>query len=199
MTHNSCPVRQILGSLDLLAVVILLMSLLPPSSVADTVGTKQRMVTKLADGIYEIRHKDPPDHFMHGNTVVIIGDTGVLVVDSCYLPSTAREDIAQIRQWTNKPVRYLLNTHWHNDHNQGNAAYAAAFPTVTIVSHAETAKLMVLRIAPYLSEYPHRMEKFQRELDTGKDLSGRALTEADKEDLKIAVSGGKEASETVSA
>jgi glyoxylase-like metal-dependent hydrolase (beta-lactamase superfamily II) len=156
-------------------------------------------VTKLAEGVYAIEHKDAPDHFPQGNTVVIIGDAGVLVVDSCYLPSSAREDIAQIRQWTKKPVRYLLNTHWHNDHNQGNASYAAAFPAVTIISHVETAKIMALRIGSYLSEYPHRMEKFQQELDTGKDPSGRALTEAEKEDLKIAVSGGKEASETVSA
>jgi hypothetical protein len=88
---------------------------------ADSVTAKERTVTKLAEGVYEIRHKDPPDHFSQGNTVVIIGDIGVLVVDSCYLPSSAREDIAQIRQWTNKPIRYLLNTHWHSDHNFGNA------------------------------------------------------------------------------
>src|SRR5438270_1888872 len=113
-----------------------------PSLLADSVSSKQRMVTRLTDGVYEIRHKDAPDHFLHGNTVVVIGDSGVLVVDSCYLPSTALEDIAQIRQWTNKPVRYLLNTHWHNDHVQGNASYAAAFPAITIIAQTETAKLM---------------------------------------------------------
>jgi len=43
--------------------------------------------------------------------VVIIGDSGVLVVDSCYLPSSAHEDIADISGWTRKPVRYLFNTH----------------------------------------------------------------------------------------
>src|SRR5437879_5148822 len=94
--------------------------ILPPYLLGDS-GGNQRTVTKLAEGVYEISHKDAPDHFPQGNTVVIIGDSGVLVVDSCYLPSSAREDIAQIRQWTSKPVRYLLNTHWHNDHNQGNA------------------------------------------------------------------------------
>src|SRR6185369_8115055 len=97
----------------------------------------------------------------------------VLVVDSCYLPSTAEEDIAQIRQWTSKPVRYLLNTHWHNDHVQGNAAYADAFPGIAVIAHAETAKLMALRVNSYLSEYPHRMEEFQKELDTGKNEDGK--------------------------
>ncbi len=101
--------------------------LTPALMLANSSSGKQRVVTKLAEGVYEIRHPNAPDHFSQGNTVVIIGETGVLVVDSCYLPSTAEEDIAQIRQWTSKPVRYLLNTHWHNDHVQGNAAYADAF------------------------------------------------------------------------
>ncbi|HYO92299.1 MAG TPA: MBL fold metallo-hydrolase, partial [Pyrinomonadaceae bacterium] len=83
---------------------------------ADSVVTRTRTVTRLAEGIYVIRHPDAPDTFPQGNTTVIIGEREVLVVDSCYLPSSAREDIAQIRQWTTKPVRYLLNTHWHYDH-----------------------------------------------------------------------------------
>jgi cyclase len=171
----------------------------PPHLLADSVSGNKRTVTKLAEGIYEIRHKDAPDHFPQGNTVAIIGDTGVLVVDSCYLPSSAREDIAQIREWTNKPVRYLLNTHWHNDHNQGNASYADAFPTITIIAQTETAKLIALRVAPYLSEYPQRMETFQKELDTGKYPSGTPLTESEKEDLKNAIAGGKAAADAVSA
>src|SRR5438045_5411189 len=166
---------------------------------ADSVSSHQRTVAKLVDGVYEIRHKDPPDHFLQGNTMVIIGDTGVLVVDSCYLPSSAREDIAQIRRWTSKPVRYLFNTHWHGDHNQGNASYAEAFPEITIIAQTETAKLMALRVAPYLSEYPHRMERFREELDRGKDQSGRTLSEEEKEDLKNEISEGKAASDEVSS
>src|SRR3954464_15285707 len=85
-------------------------------AVADSTATKDRTITKLADGIYEIRHPDAPDTFPQSNTTVIIGDKGVFVVDSCLLPSTAREDVEQIKKWTNKPVIYLLNTHWHFDH-----------------------------------------------------------------------------------
>jgi cyclase len=182
-------------NLALLVILLLTPSRLP----ADSVSSKQRTVTKLAEGIYEIRHKDASDHFLQGNSVVIIGDIGVLVVDSCYLPSSAREDIAQIRQWTNKPVRYLFNTHWHNDHVQGNAPYADAFPTIIIIAQTETAKLMALRIGSYLSEYPHRMERFQQELDSGKDPSGRPLSEEEKEDLRNAIAGGKVASDAVTA
>src|SRR3954468_18879141 len=76
---------------------------------ADSTATKDRSITKLAEGIYEIRHPDAPDTFPQSNTTVIIGEKSVLVVDSCLLPSTTRQDIDQIRQWTSKPVTYLLN------------------------------------------------------------------------------------------
>ena len=192
-------VRRLGSSFVLLSATLVAIWLIAPQRVpADSVGN-QRTVTKLAEGVYEIGHKDAPDHFPQGNTVVIIGDTGTLVVDSCYLPSSAREDIAQIRQWTDKPVRYLLNTHWHNDHNQGNASYMNAFPAVTIIAQTGTAKLMTLRSASYLAEYPHRMGTFQKELDTGRYPSGTPLTESEKEDLRNAVAGGKAASDAVSA
>src|SRR5215831_12940762 len=155
---------SILALLNSLLFIILLLA--PLHLLAASAAASQRTVTKLADGIYEIEHKDAPDHFPQGNTVVVIGDAGVLVVDSCYLPSSAREDIAQIRQWTNKPVRYLFNTHWHNDHTQGNAVYVEAFPEISIIAQIETAKLIALRNPAYLSEYPHRMETFEKEIAT---------------------------------
>ena len=46
-------------------------------SFADSIATHERTVTKLAEGIYEIRHPDAPDTFPQGNTTVIIGDRGV--------------------------------------------------------------------------------------------------------------------------
>ncbi len=79
------------------AFVVLFICISAPSLFADSVITRARIVTKIAEGVYVIRHPDAPDTFPQGNTTVIIGDTEVLVVDSCYLPSSAREDIAQIR------------------------------------------------------------------------------------------------------
>lgn len=97
-------------------------------------------VERLADGVYAIIHRDATTdwpsgvtEWPHSNTGVIIGDDGVLVVDATYLPSRARADIALIRQLTDKPVRYLVNTHWHGDHTHGNGAYAAAFPGLVIL------------------------------------------------------------------
>jgi cyclase len=192
-------VRSPISNLPFSAILLMIWLIAPVLSPADSVGSNQRTVTKLDENIYVILHQDAPDHFPQSHSVVVIGDSGMLVVDSCYLPSSAREDIAQIRKWTNKPVRYLLNTHWHNDHIQGNSAYADAFPGVTIIAQTETANLMALRVASYLTDYPHRMERFQQQLDSGKDLSGKPLTEEQKQDLKNAVAGGKAASGAVSA
>jgi cyclase len=158
-------------------------------AVADTVTTSQRTVTKLADGIYAIRHKDAPDTFPQGNTTVIIGEREVLVVDSCYLPSSAEEDIAQIHQWTTKPVRFLLNTHWHYDHTMGNAAYRDAFPGLVVLAQTETRN-QIAGYNPYWFErFPGRAERMQKMIDAGKDADSKALTPTEIQELKTAVAG----------
>jgi cyclase len=156
---------------------------------ADSSRTLVRTVEKLAEGVYTIRHKDAPDLFPQGNTTVIIGEREVLVVDSTYLPSTAREDIAQIRQWTNKPVRYLVNTHWHFDHTMGNGAYWDAFPGLSIVAHAETANQVAGYNPGWFARYPGRADRLQRMIESGKDNNGRTLSADEKKEYAEAIAG----------
>ena len=52
---------------------------------ADSVFNTERKITKLADGIYTIRHKDPFRGFVNGNTTVIIGDRDVFVGTPAHL------------------------------------------------------------------------------------------------------------------
>ena len=47
----------------------------------------------IADGVFVIVHDDATDEWPHGNTGVIVGNDGVLVVDSNYLPSRATADM----------------------------------------------------------------------------------------------------------
>jgi cyclase len=158
-------------------------------ALADTVSTSQRTVTKLADGIYAIRHKDAPDTFPQGNTTVVIGEREVLVVDSCYLPSSAKEDIAQIRQWTTKPVHFLLNTHWHFDHTMGNAAYRDAFPGLAILAQTETRNQIAGYNPSWFERFLGRAERMQNMIDSGKDANGKVLTPGEIQELKTAVAG----------
>jgi cyclase len=160
-------------------------SLLPLATLLIEAQT-QRRVTELAHGIYVIEHA-ANGGFESGNTTVIIGDRQVFVVDSCFLPSAAREDIAQIRRWTDKPVSFVLNTHFHNDHNFGNRVYMDAFPNVTIIAHTETKKEMD-RFGPGSAMREERFSaSLQQMLDTGKTKTGTALTSSDISEVKQAL------------
>ena len=155
--------------------------------VAGSLSAQQgRNVTKLADGIYEIEHRGGPPS---GNTTVIIGERQVFVVDSCFLPSQAREDIAQIRQWTDKPVGYLLNTHFHNDHNNGNKTYLDAFPSLAIIAQEETKKDMDLIQPGNVERMPVQLAATIAALKQGKLQNGRELTEEEKKQAQELLPG----------
>jgi cyclase len=148
-----------------------------------TVGQTERKATKLTDGVYEIEHREGGG----GNTTVIIGDRQVLVVDTCFLPSAAREDIAQIRQWTDRPVTFVLNTHFHNDHNFGNRIYMDSFPALTIIAHGETKKEMD-RFGPGSLQREEKdsygnQQALHKMLETGKLPDGRPLSEDDRKEV----------------
>ena len=73
------------------------------------------------------------------NAGIIIGDEGVLLIDSLRVPSFARDLIADVRRLTDKPVRYVIDTHSHWDHSWGNEE----FPEAVIVGHANCRAEMV--------------------------------------------------------
>ncbi|MFL5444102.1 MAG: MBL fold metallo-hydrolase, partial [Myxococcales bacterium] len=166
-----------------------LIALVPLTALADTANTTARTLNTLGDGIWEIRHPDAPDGFPQGNTTVIAGDKAVLVVDSCLLPSSAKQDIEQIRKWTQKPVTWLVNTHWHFDHTAGNAAYADAFPGLQIVAHEHTKKMIESFNPGAIARYPGRQQRFEKMLQMGKDQDGKPLTDAVRADLKKSLAG----------
>ncbi|MGB9431157.1 MAG: MBL fold metallo-hydrolase [Candidatus Acidiferrum sp.] len=155
--------------------------------------TNERRVAKLADGVYAIEHKDLNDGNTSGNTTVIIGEREILVVDSCYRPSSAREDIAQIRQWSNKPVGYLLNTHFHNDHNNGNKTYMDAFPSLAIIAQEETKKDMDLIQPGNVQRQPGQIAAMITTFAQGKDQTGRTLSEEEKRQVQELLPGLQQA------
>ncbi len=69
------------------------------------------------------------------NSLVIVNDDHVVVVDSHVTPDAARTLIASVATLTDRPIRYLVNTHFHFDHAHGNAAFP---PDVVVVGHDVT-------------------------------------------------------------
>jgi cyclase len=158
--------------------------------------TTERSVTKVAHGVYVIIHKDAVfEGGPQGNTTVIIGDRGVFVVDACFLTGSAKEDIAEIRRLTPKPIRYLLNTHFHIDHNAGNSAYMEAFPNLEIIAHSETRKFMDARNPLFAADVASPngrpstfiLPTMKKELESGKDDDGQPLSSEDKARLPIRI------------
>ncbi len=83
-------------------------------------------MVEMADGVFARLHEGMT------NAGILIGDEGVLVIDSLRVPSFARDLIADVRRLTDKPVRYVVDTHSHWDHAWGNEE----FPEAVIVGHA---------------------------------------------------------------
>lgn len=107
-----------------------------PLAAADV--TSEYETVKVGDGIFAFIAPEPQSGVVNGNTTVIVGDDGVVVVDTGQFPTLAQRQIAEIRKLTDRPVRAIINTHWHWDHNLANATYRAAFPDAPIISTAFT-------------------------------------------------------------
>jgi len=74
---------------------------------------------KLADGVYAYTAEGDP------NTGVIVGDDGVMVIDTQATPAMAQDVLKKIRRVTRKPVKYVVLTHYHAVRVLGASAYGA--------------------------------------------------------------------------
>ena len=121
----------------------------PPLKTYEDV-TKVYHTEKLAEGVYAFIAPEPRTQVVSGNSVAVIGDDGVLVVDTGNVPSLARRMIGEIRKLTDKPVRFIVNTHWHPDHLMGNAVYREEFPGVAILSTGFTRRAIAEEVPRYI-------------------------------------------------
>ena len=108
-------------------------------ALAPGVRTDLFNIEKVADDVYFAVSK--PTMLLNCNAAIFVNTRDVVVVDAHSKPSAAASLLAQIRQdITPKPVRYLVDTHFHWDHSQGNAAYRAA--GAKVVASKATRDLM---------------------------------------------------------
>jgi cyclase len=75
------------------------------------------------------------------NSTVFVGDNGIAVVDTQVNQALARRLLATLQAEFRKPVHFAINTHYHWDHTNGNAIFAAA--GATLVANRDTADFMV--------------------------------------------------------
>jgi len=78
--------------------------------------------------------------FTGSNAVFMVTDEGVLVIDTRTHPRPGQALLDMIRKITDKPIKWVINSHFHGDHHFGNAPFKAT--GATFVAQAETARLM---------------------------------------------------------
>lgn len=92
-------------------------------------------LTKLADNVYSyvgVKDASPANSFA-ANAGIVIGRDGVMVIDTLISAKEGHRLLADISKVTNKPIRYVVNTHTHLDHALGNSVFAQL--GATIIAH----------------------------------------------------------------
>ena len=99
-------------------------------------------VDTLSPGVIAFVRREPLGYGNESNSLLVIGDRSAAVVDAQMNLTDTREVIAAIKRITARPVRYVVNTHCHDDHVTGNVEYAKAFPGVEFVASKTMAEEM---------------------------------------------------------
>ena len=127
----------------------------------------------VAPGVYAAIAAGVP--YYVSNSVVIVGDDDVVVVDSGAGPNEARVLLSAIRPVSDRPVRWLIDTHFHFDHALGNAAFRDA----VIVAHDATRELLrpdggSRTLANNLAALPGRIEGLRGDAEKQADPEQKA-------------------------
>ncbi len=150
-------------------------------------------IQKVADGVYAAIGKPG----VLCNAAIIITEDGVIVVDTHLRPTWARDLIGEIKKLTDKPVRYVINTHWHPDHVQGNKAYYSVFgKQAEFISHENTRVDILDKAIPNikqtLTDLPNRITQMKAQLESGKKQDGTALTDEEKARIPSQIKSSEE-------
>jgi cyclase len=160
-----------------------LLVLLCAGAFAAQAPKRELRVVPVADGVYAVLQ--PADlRFDDSNSAVIVTSEGVLVVDTQDSPATARLVIAEIRKLTSQPVRWVVNTHWHGDHVNGNRAYREAFSGVEFLAHVHAREDVEARAIPELKgeleNLPGEIDAAEKQLAGGIRRDGQPFTDEQK-------------------
>jgi len=130
-------------------------------------------LNKVADGVFAAIAKS--GGLASGNAGFVVGDEGVLLVDTFFTPAAVEELIAEIGKLTNQPVKQAVNTHYHLDHTGGNQVLAAR--GIPIIAHDKVAQWQTTKNRRFLPA-PEELQK--RRADAAKQLSELPEDQKDK-------------------
>jgi glyoxylase-like metal-dependent hydrolase (beta-lactamase superfamily II) len=141
----------------------------PFASTADLAAPTETLEV-VADGVYALTAEGDP------NVGAVEGEDFVVAIDARATPVAARDWLAKLREHTDKPVRYLVLTHYHAVRTLG----ASAFDADVIVAHENTRRLIEERGADDRASELARMPRLFCEPDSIPGLTHPTLTFADR-------------------
>jgi cyclase len=171
--------------LPTLASAIALGALISISSAQNTpvaegvVTTRSHIFTPVAEGIYHVTGTGAVNVMSH--SMLIEGEYDLLVVDSHVTPNAGMALLDAIKNVSDKPVRYLINTHYHFDHAHGNQVFPQE---VEIVGHTYTRQKLSGELGNVLEEStfisftegaPGQVASLQQQIADITDAEQRAL------------------------
>ena len=127
---------------------------------------KKVSFTKLSDNAYAYTAEGDP------NTGVVIGDDAVMVIDTQATPVMAQDVIRRIREVTDKPIKYVVMSHYHAVRVLGASAYGAQ----QIIASQDTYDLIVERGAQDMKSEIERFPRLFRSVETIPGLTWPTLT-----------------------
>src|SRR5438128_1002855 len=142
--------RLILGMMSILALVGI--ALTPVPAGAQGRAAPPAELKQVANDLYFFFE------FSGSNAVFMVTDEAVLVIDTRTHPRPGQALLDMIRKVTDKPIKWVINSHFHGDHHFGNAPFKAA--GATFVAQAETARIMQHVQA---KEMARRLDGFKRQ------------------------------------
>ena len=113
-------------------------------------ASAQSGLTKIADNVYAYVdvHGASPQNSFGANAGIVIGRDGIVVIDTLISAKEAKKFIKDIRAVSNKPIKYVVNTHMHLDHTFGNCEFVKL--GATIVASADGKREMKSYAEPAL-------------------------------------------------
>jgi len=148
-------------------------------------------VVQVDSGVYAAVRTTPLTLAVNSNSLIIVRDRDVVVVDAQFTRAATLETLAAIRKVTSKPVGWLINTHWHDDHVAGSQVYRDSFPAARFVMQENTvhdyATLGAANRKEQVAATPELAARFDKLLSMGLGIDSTPATPEERRAVESAL------------